>query len=64
MDACVALADPDRACASAHAALDEGKTHGVGVIVGKVRKTRQTFPRPWAMLRCVIELDERLALAR
>ncbi|MGH8898847.1 MAG: hypothetical protein ACRDZ4_17960 [Egibacteraceae bacterium] len=64
MDACVALDDPDRACASAHAALDEGKTHGVGVIVGKIRKTRGTFPKPWATLRCVIELDERLALAR
>jgi hypothetical protein len=64
MDACVALDDPDRACASAHAALDEGNTHGIKVINGLIRRTRRTFPRPWATLRCVIELDERLALAR
>ncbi|MGH8887327.1 MAG: hypothetical protein ACRDYX_19615, partial [Egibacteraceae bacterium] len=64
MDACVALGDPDRACASGMAALDEAKTHGVRVVNGEVRKARRTFPKPWDSLRPVIELDERLALAR
>ncbi|MGH8904806.1 MAG: hypothetical protein ACRDYA_24765, partial [Egibacteraceae bacterium] len=63
MGACVGLVDPDRACASGHAALDEAKTHGLGFIPPEVRKVRKTFPEPWATLRPVIELDERLALA-
>jgi len=63
MSACVGLEEPDRACASAHAALDEAKAHELAVIPGEVRKVRKTFPEPWAKLRPVIELDERLALA-
>jgi tetratricopeptide (TPR) repeat protein len=63
MDACVGLRDPDRACASGIAALDEGKTHGVGVIPRQIRKVRDSFPPRWSTLAPVIELDERLALA-
>ncbi|MGH8898974.1 MAG: hypothetical protein ACRDZ4_18610 [Egibacteraceae bacterium] len=62
--ACVALGEPDRACASAHAALDEYDSHGIGLWPKEIRKARKTFPKPWATLRSVIELDERLALAR
>jgi tetratricopeptide (TPR) repeat protein len=64
MQAYVALRDPDRACASAHAALDEAKAHELGIIPAEIRKGRRTFPKPWATLRSVIELDERLAFAR
>ncbi len=64
MGACVALGDPDRACASAHAALDERDSHGLGLLPKVMRKARMTFPKPWSTLRPVIELDERLALAR
>lgn len=60
----MALDDPGRACASGIAALDEAKTYGVGVIPAKIRKARQAFPKPWGTLKPVIELDERLALAR
>ncbi len=63
MDACVALGDPDQACASAIAALDEGQSQGVGVIVGQVHKARATFPRAWENSNPVHWLDERLALA-
>ena len=64
MGACVALGDPDRACASAHAALDEYDSHGIGLVPREIRKARKTFPEPWSTLRSVIELDERLASAR
>jgi tetratricopeptide (TPR) repeat protein len=60
---CVALGEPDRACASAHAALDEAKKYELGLWPKEVRKVRMTFPKPWNSLRPVIELDERLALA-
>ncbi|MGH8897585.1 MAG: hypothetical protein ACRDZ4_11295 [Egibacteraceae bacterium] len=63
-EACVALGDPDRACASAHAALDEADTYDLGLFRQRARKVRTTFPKPWETLRSVIELDERLALAR
>jgi tetratricopeptide (TPR) repeat protein len=64
MDACVALDDPERACVSGVAALDEAKTHGVGIIPPKIRKARQAFPKPWGTLKPVTELDERLTLTR
>jgi hypothetical protein len=64
MGACVGLKDPERACASAHAALDEAKTHGLGFIPPEVRKIRMAFPKPWNTLRPVIELDERLGPRR
>ncbi|MGH8901648.1 MAG: hypothetical protein ACRDYA_08175 [Egibacteraceae bacterium] len=64
MGACVALGDPDRACVSAHAALDEAKAYELGREPLRVRKVRRTFPKQWHLLRPVIELDERLALAR
>ncbi|MGH8908933.1 MAG: hypothetical protein ACRD0K_21175, partial [Egibacteraceae bacterium] len=60
-DARVALGDPDRACASAMAGLDEADTHGLGVY--EVRRARAAFPRSWRMLAPVVELDERLALS-
>ncbi|MGH8899131.1 MAG: hypothetical protein ACRDZ4_19425, partial [Egibacteraceae bacterium] len=63
MGACVGLEDPDRACASGHAALDEAKEYGLGLLPTEIRKVRRTFPDPWNTLRPVIELDERLALA-
>lgn len=63
MGGCVALDDPDRACASAHAALGEGKAHDLGFAVEHTRRTRRMFPKPWNSLRVVAELDERLALA-
>ncbi|MGH8932689.1 MAG: hypothetical protein ACRDZO_19200 [Egibacteraceae bacterium] len=63
MEACVGQGDPDRACASAIAALDEGQANGVGVIVERVRNVRTTFPARWNPLTSVIELDERLAVA-
>jgi hypothetical protein len=62
MGGCVGLDDPDRACASGHAALDEAKTYGLEFAVEHTRRTRQAFPKPWNTLRPVIELDERLAL--
>ncbi|MGH8909802.1 MAG: hypothetical protein ACRD0K_25740 [Egibacteraceae bacterium] len=58
-----ALGDPDRASASAVAALDEAKTHDLELFRGQIRKARATFPRPWNRLAPVIELDERLSLA-
>lgn len=63
MRACVALGDSDRACASAHAVLDEGETHQLGLFPERIRKARATFPRRWNTLTRVIELDERLAFA-
>jgi tetratricopeptide (TPR) repeat protein len=64
MRACVGLGDPDRACASAHAALDEAKAHELGINLPKIRKVRRSFPKPWAALKVVVELDERLAFSR
>jgi hypothetical protein len=55
------LGDPDRACASAAAALDE--TPGLGLGIDTLRKIRKTFPKQWATLAPVIELDERLDTA-
>jgi len=63
MQACVALEDPDHACASAQAALDEAKTYQLDLWPSEIRTVRATFPKPWNSLRVVIELDERLALA-
>jgi tetratricopeptide (TPR) repeat protein len=60
-EASVALGDPDRACASAAAALDE--TPGLGLGIDTLRKIRKTFPKQWATLAPVIELDERLDTA-
>ncbi|MGH8910487.1 MAG: hypothetical protein ACRD0K_29335, partial [Egibacteraceae bacterium] len=62
-NACVALGDPDRACASAHAALDEAAAHELGRHREEIRGARWTFPKEWNRLRPVIELDDRLALA-
>ncbi|MGH8910495.1 MAG: hypothetical protein ACRD0K_29380 [Egibacteraceae bacterium] len=60
--ACVALGDVDQTCASAMTALDQAKTHGVGIVAGKIRAARSTFPPAWSTLAPVIELDERLRL--
>ncbi len=60
-DACVALGDPDRTCASAMAGLNEADAHGLGI--SEIRRARTAFPRPWRTLAPVVELDERLALA-
>jgi hypothetical protein len=62
-NACVGLGDPERACASAHAALNEAKTYELGKIPPKIRKTRLTFPARWNALAVVRELDERLRVA-
>ncbi|MGH8909431.1 MAG: hypothetical protein ACRD0K_23775 [Egibacteraceae bacterium] len=62
MLASAALGDPDRACASGVAALDEAKTYGLGTQHEEIRKARKSFPEQWDSLRPVIELDERLAL--
>jgi tetratricopeptide (TPR) repeat protein len=62
-DACVGVRDPDRACAFGKAALDEAKTHELGLFREKIRKARKTFPPKWNTLAPVIELDERLRLA-
>jgi hypothetical protein len=59
----VALDDPDLACAYAHAALDEGKAHGLVFPLEHTRRVRRTFPPRWNVLAPVIELDERLTLA-
>ncbi|MGH8908939.1 MAG: hypothetical protein ACRD0K_21210 [Egibacteraceae bacterium] len=63
-DSCVALGDPERACASAHAGLDEAKAYGLGNFPHKIRKARRGFPGEWSGLAAVRELDERLALVR
>jgi hypothetical protein len=63
MQSCVGLGDPERACASAHVALDEAKTHELGKMPPRIRKVRSTFPTRWNGLAAVRELDERLALA-
>ncbi|MGH8905259.1 MAG: hypothetical protein ACRD0K_01750 [Egibacteraceae bacterium] len=62
MGACVALDDPDRACACAHAALDEADSHELGLYHQQVRTARATFPPQWRTLSPVVELDDRLAL--
>jgi hypothetical protein len=62
-NSCVALRDPDRACAFGKAALDEAKTHELGLFREKIRKARKSFPPKWNTLAPVIELDERLRLA-
>jgi hypothetical protein len=63
MSSYVALADPDRACASAVAALDGAQTHDLGYLRGKVRQARRSFPGEWATLPVVRDLDERLRVA-
>jgi hypothetical protein len=63
MKAYVGLGDPDRACVSGIAVLDEAKECGLGAWPQKIAKVRLTFPKPWATLRSVIEFDERLRLA-
>jgi hypothetical protein len=63
MQSCVGLGAPERACASAHAALDEAKTYELGKMPPRIRKVRSTFPTRWNGLAVVRELDERLALA-
>jgi tetratricopeptide (TPR) repeat protein len=63
VESCIALDDPDRACASAHAALDEAHTYELALWPQQIRKTRLTFPPQWDMLAPVVELDERLGLA-
>ena len=63
MQACVALGDPDRACDSAVAALNEANKYGLGLWPKEIRKARMTFPKQWRSLTAVIELDEQLALA-
>lgn len=60
MNVGVALEDPDRACASAHSALDESDEHELGVFPPKIRKARAGFPPQWRPLALVRELDERL----
>ncbi|MGH8905730.1 MAG: hypothetical protein ACRD0K_04270 [Egibacteraceae bacterium] len=60
---CVALGDPDRACASAHAVLDEAGAHGLGKFPPILREARKSFPKEWRLLAPVAALDERLALA-
>lgn len=62
-EACVALGDPERACASAHAALDEADAYGLGFYHQKVHKVRGTFPFDWTLLAPVVELDDRLRAA-
>ncbi len=62
MHASVELGDPERACVSGIASLDEAKAHRLAA--GWERKARKTFPKRWSMLAPVVELDERLALAR
>ncbi|MGH8910861.1 MAG: hypothetical protein ACRD0K_31325, partial [Egibacteraceae bacterium] len=61
---CVALGDPERACASAHASLDEARAYKLRISPMLIRKARATFPGEWSTLAAVRELDERLALAR
>jgi hypothetical protein len=60
---CVALDDPDRACASALAALDEADAHSLGVVPQKIRTARNSFPQRWATLPPVIDLDDLLHTA-
>lgn len=62
MRACVGLGDPDRACATAVACLDEARTHGLRLFSPLVRTVRRTFSGDWDALPPVRELDERLAL--
>ncbi len=62
-NACMALGDPERACASAVAALDEAKVYELGTFPPKIRQARANFPADWNTLAPVIDLDERLALA-
>ena len=63
MEACVALGDPERACASAVAALDESRGHELARLAAGIRETRATFPGHWQRSAHVRELDERLRLA-
>ncbi|MGH8910580.1 MAG: hypothetical protein ACRD0K_29810, partial [Egibacteraceae bacterium] len=44
MSACVALGDPERACASAHASLDEARAYKLRISPMLIRKARATFP--------------------
>ncbi|MGH8906906.1 MAG: hypothetical protein ACRD0K_10405 [Egibacteraceae bacterium] len=62
-NSCVALGDPERACAHATAALDGAKAYELGTISPKVRQARRSFHKEWIGLAVVRELDERLRLA-
>ncbi len=63
MRACVGVDDPERACASAVAALGEAKTYELGKCVPQIRAVRLSFPPQWNGQPPVLDLDERLALA-
>lgn len=49
---------------SAHAVLDKRDSYGIAGVTSWIRRAGMTFPKPWATLRPMIELDERLTLAR
>lgn len=53
--------DPEPACAAAQSAVDESERIGYVYGVEGVRFVRARFPRRFAGLSCVAELDERLA---
>ena len=61
-ETCVALDDPERACASARAGLAIAKAHGLGLWPGEMRKARKAFPTKWHSHASVVELDELLRL--
>ncbi|MGH8929702.1 MAG: hypothetical protein ACRDZO_03445 [Egibacteraceae bacterium] len=63
MRACVVLGDPERACASGHAALGEARAHGLGSFPPRIRLVRSAFPMSWTGRMAVQDLDERLRLA-
>ncbi|MGH8905566.1 MAG: helix-turn-helix domain-containing protein [Egibacteraceae bacterium] len=55
--------EPEQACRDLQHALDLALDAGYTMGVERIRGVRARFPKPWAELACVQELDERLALA-
>lgn len=59
----VVQGEPEQACQDLQHALDFALDAGYAMGVERIRGVRDRFPKLWAGLACVQELDERLALA-
>jgi hypothetical protein len=56
--------DPEAACADLMASFELGRDAGVVTAMNRVREVRDGFPKRYAGLACLAELDERLALSQ
>ncbi|MGH8909632.1 MAG: helix-turn-helix domain-containing protein [Egibacteraceae bacterium] len=60
VEAWTGAGEPEPACAAGISCLDQADATGFALGVEKVRDVRATFPKDWADLACVQELDARL----